>query len=404
MSPLYRYEAVDARGRTTEGEMNAPSDQEIANVLKSRNLTIVSIENATDRSPIGGHRPKRIGVKEKILVTTYLATMIRAGSPLIAGIDVLLTDAHNTNFIRILQGIKEGLEKGRLLSETLSLYPDSFDQPFVAIIKAGETSGQLENVLQGLSQKLKRDQEMTGRVKAALSYPLVILIALVIIGGVMMIFVLPKLIDSFLKVDIKLPWTTMLLVRWSQFITNNTLLATGLFFGGLGACALVVRTRGARTLLIKIGTIIPVTRNLFYAIDMARLTSTLSILLKTGVPVERSLAIASDVVSSNTLKKILKNSVTQIIQGVSIAQSLRQKNGLIPEIMIKVIQVGEETGSLDQSLDSLTDSFNEEVHNRLQALSVIIEPVLMLIVGVVVGAFVFSIIGPIYQVVSRGGQ
>jgi len=116
MSPLYRYEAVDARGRTTEGEMNAPSDQEIANVLKSRNLTIVSIENATDRSPIGGHRPKRIGVKEKILVTTYLATMIRAGSPLIAGIDVLLTDAHNTNFIRILQGIKEGLEKGRLLS------------------------------------------------------------------------------------------------------------------------------------------------------------------------------------------------------------------------------------------------------------------------------------------------
>lgn len=401
---LFNYEAVDAHGRPMLGEMNATTDQEIANVLKSRNLTIISIDEVSARSQTHNLRPKRIGAKEKILITTYLATMIRAGSPLISGIDVLLTDARNKNFIRILQGIKEGLEKGRLLSETLSGYPDSFDKPFIAIVKAGETSGRLETVLQGLSDKLKRDQEMMGRVKAALSYPLVILIALVVIGGVMMIFVLPKLVDSFLRVDIKLPWTTMLLVRWSQFITHNTLLATGLFFGALIACAFVVRTRTAQLILIKIGTVIPVTRNLYYAIDMARLTSTLSILLKTGVPVERSLAIASDVVASDTLKKILKKSVTQITQGVSIAQSLRQKNGLIPEIMIKVVQIGEETGSLDQSLDSLTDSFNEEVRNRLQSLSVIIEPLLMLIVGVVVGAFVFSIIGPIYQVVSQGGQ
>lgn len=403
MSTFY-YQAIDTHGQSTQGEMDAGSDQEIANVLKSRNLTIISIENASVQKNKKGLHPKKLGIKEKLLITTYLATMIRAGSPIVSGIDVLLNDARNKNFIRILQGIKEGMEKGQPLSQTLTQFPDSFDETFTSIIKAGETSGQLENVMEGLSDKLKRDQEMISRIKAALAYPIVILVALVLVGGVMMIFVLPKLINSFLQVKVALPWTTMVLVRLSNFFMAHTLIAAASFFSGFVAIVFIVRTRTAQKVLVKIGTVVPITKNVFYAIDMARLTSTLSILLKTGVPIERSIAISSDVVSNEKLKELLQNSVKQITQGVTIAQSLRQKKGMIPEIMIKVIQVGEETGTLDKSLDALTDSFDEEVRNRLQALSVMIEPVLMVFVGIVVGLFVYSILIPIYQVVSSGGS
>lgn len=403
MSTSFKYEAVDSQDRFYNGEIVGDNEIEIANLLKKRGLTIISIEENRVTSKLKIKIGGKVGLKEVILLTTYLATMIKAGMPLIAGVDVLISDARNGIFKRMLESIRNDLEKGKQLSESLARYPNVFDQSFIGIVKSGESTGQLNEVFTGLSEKLKRDLDTQAKIKNAMIYPSIIIFSLFLVGAVMIIFVLPKLMASFDQLNINLPFVTRQLVNLSKFASQKPLVSLGILITIILGLIIFLRSKSAKLILRGIGMQLPGIKGVYHSVDLAKLTSTLSILLKTGVPIERSLLISADIVYDPQLKKVLKESVLKVQKGVSIATSLRQEKKIIPEIMIKIIQIGEETGSLEQTLKTLGDTYNQDVDNMLKSLTTLIEPVLMLFVGIVVGGFVLSIIGPIFQIVSKTG-
>lgn len=397
----FTYQAIDQNSLPSEGEITAISAEEVATLLKKRGLTVVSIEEA-GKGKLGLPFKKNVSLKEKILFTSHLATMIKAGLPLVSGIEVLISDSKNPNFRQILEEIRGGLEKGRPLNENLARFPNVFDPSYIAIVKAGETGGQLAEVLKSLANKLKRDLELRNRIRGALLYPSVIFVTLILVGMAMMIFVIPKVVVVFERMQLSLPLPTRILVASTKILTFNYFL-TFAFLGGLAlALIFVLRSLWGRKVLASLGGRLPWINSISQAVDLARLTSSLSILLKAGVSVDQGLAISSEAVVHPGVKKALTESSIQMKEGKTIAESLREKE-VIPKVLVQIVDVGEKTGTLDQVLESLSRDYDEEVTERLKNFTSLLEPILMVLIGLAVGAFVLSIIGPIYQVVGKVG-
>lgn len=401
--PKYTYQAINNSSKLVEGELNANSETEIAQMLISRDLTVISIElSKTFARSIKFY--SSISTKDKLIFTTYLGTMLKAGLSPIAAMDVLISNTKNRSMQSILEEIRSSLEKGRSLSSSMSQFADVFDKSFIAVLKAGETSGQLTKSLDDLSDKIEQDDNLMARIKNALVYPSVIFATLLLVGTAIVIFVLPKITKVFTSLNIKLPLSTKILIGLTNLVSYNYVLSIGLLVFVVGSALIFFKSKRGKKTLNYLANNTWYIKNITHAINLARVNSTMALLLKAGVPIEKSIEIVGEISTSQNVQQALMVAYEQIKSGVGVSQSLRSGSVLngnsIPEIMLKVIEVGEKTGTLDEVLHTLSVSFRKDANDKIKNFMSMLEPILMVFVGVAVGIMILSIVGPIYKVVG----
>jgi len=416
--PDYIYTAKNRTGETKEGHLRAINKHELAALLRGQGLVLISaetagVEDGAEEAQFALGKKlrqffKRIVIKtfghvplvEKMMFSRHLAVMIDAGLALNQALNVLAEQTKNIRFKSIIVQIETRVRQGETFSRALSQYPKVFGELYINMIKIGETSGNLSQILKNLAEQMRKDHELISRVRAAMMYPAVIVIAMVIVGILMMTIVVPELTNVFSELDIELPITTRVLIKVSDFLQNNILL--GLI--SLVIIAFLIRmafkTKRTKELIHKVNLHVPILGPLIKKINSARFSRTFSSLIKSGVPIIESLRIVSGTLTNIHFKKALLESAEQVQKGKELSKILSNYKNIYPPMVIQMIGVGEKTGSLAEILENLAAFYEEEIDNTTKGLSSVIEPVIMIVIGAAIGFFAISVIQPIYSMME----
>lgn len=396
--PVFEYKASNKAGEQIEGKIEAPTEGVAASVLSDKGFIILSLEESKKGSmEIDLPFLNRIKVKDIVVFSRQLSVMASATVPIVQALRILTEQTKNPRMKKIVAEIGDEVDGGAKLSQALAKYPKVFSDFFISMVRSGETSGKLDDVLNYLADQQERDYDLQSKIKGAMIYPAFIVTGLVIVGFLMSIFVLPKLTAILTESGTELPVTTKALIWGSNFMKSYwwavLLLMVGSFFG------FRFLTGGGGPLkhqwdYIKLK--LPVFGGLFQRIYIVRITRSLSTLIKGGVPLVTALKIAADVVGNFVYEDLLRKTVKEVEDGRSIA-SLMLESQEVPAMVSQMMRVGEETGKLDQILEKLTGFYSQELENMVANLVTLIEPLIMMVMGVAVGFVVVSIILPMYN-------
>ncbi len=346
----------------------------------------------------------RVSLQEQILFTRHLAIIIKSGMPLLDALSMLKKQTKKRSMNKILEQVIKDVSNGQFLSASLEKYKSVFGDLFINIIKVGETSGILSENLEYLSQELKKSRELHKKVIGALIYPMVILIATLGVVAAMAIFIFPKIFPVFASLNIKLPATTRLLIASSNFLTQR------------GGTALVVAAGIIITiwLLLKVEKIrffyhwsllkIPLIGGMMTSVNMANFARTFGLLLKSGVKIVEAINITADTLPNLVYKKGLKEVAGNIQKGEAVSKYLLAHPNLFPAMASNMLAVGENTGNLSETLIYLSEFYESDLDELVKNLSTILEPALMVVMGLIVGFVAVSIITPIYSITQNLGH
>ena len=397
---IFSYKAKDKQGTILQDAIEAPSRKEAGAILRDQGIQVLTVREI-QRAQSFRERLQAVPVIEKAVFCRYLSTMMKAGLPLSEAVDIIAKETSNRKMHRILQDLEYSIQRGQKLSTVFARYPEVFDVVFLTLTRAGEESGTLEQSFEYLASQLMKNYELSQKVKGALLYPAVIISAMIGVGVLMVTFVLPRIISVFLKLNIKLPLATRILLSISSFLGKNYLWVIAASVTAVVGLILLVRLPKTRVFLMKIASKLPVLGKLFDQLDMARFSRTLSTLLKSGVPILDSVKVSVAALTQTKFVKLGKTFEEEIKKGSSLSDAIATGEGIFPALMTQSIRAGEKSGSLEVVLSELADFYEQEVDFSLKNFTSILEPVLMLIIGVAVGAMVISIIGPIYSVIGN---
>ena len=373
----------------------------VTDYISRQGLTSISVKPKKDlNNHFTNLFSSGISQQEKIILTKHLSTMIKSGLSLKEGIETILNDTKKKAFKKVLTEAKFDLEKGQPLSVTFKKYPNFFSNIFIALIKAGESSGTLEKSLDYLGIQLKKDYKLKQKIKGAMAYPFVLIAASIAVIFIMMVFVVPKLTKVFAQSDLELPWTTQLIIKISDFISGNIYLIICFFIATSLSLLYFRKKKKVQNIISEIIFKIPFVSELYIKIILVRFIRTFGILLSSGINILKALDISAETVGYNKYHKAIKELGKEISHGVSISNSMRKRRDLFPYMLINMVSVGEKTGNLDSILNELATFYEEEVDNSIKNLVSLIEPLLLLVMGLIVAAIAFSVIMPIYQLVG----
>ncbi|MEK7130065.1 MAG: type II secretion system F family protein [Patescibacteria group bacterium] len=403
---LYSYTATTTEGTVQRGIMEGPTNGAIFDILTRQGLSIVSIkESSAAKKSMGGGIVLfgRIKFYEYISFVDRLATMIKVGYALTDAVDVLHKDTTNPIFKEILLQVKFGLEKGQTLSSLLAKHPKHFSSIFISLIKAGESSGTLEKVLDHLSVQLKKDYDLRKKIKSALIYPVFLFILTVIVMLGMFIFIMPRLVKVFAQSEVELPITTKILLAVSKVLSFNIPLT--LITAGFLAIFLItlVRSQAGKAILSRIGFHLPVVKKLMRQVALARFARTLSSLLGSGISILEAIDLTADVAGPSRYGQIIRGSKKSLEKGVPLSVYLSREPDLFPNLLLSMISVGEKSGELDNILQKAADFYEVEVDSSLKDLVVFLEPAMLFFIAIAIGFLALAIITPIYSLVGSIG-
>ena len=403
--PTYFYTAITASGEKVSGSEVAQDERQLARVLQGKGylLTTAKTEQTKKRlfsslSLLGKLRPISLG--DKLLFCRNLQVMVAAGIPLPRTLDILSIQARNRSFRKVLGDVRQKVMEGQSLSEAMCVHPAVFSELFTNMIKVGEESGTLEQVLGQLTLQLERLHDLRSKVVGALMYPSIVIVAMVGVGTLMLIVVVPKLADTFEGLGVTLPLTTRIVIGVGTFLEERWYIAFPALLGLLMAAFRFFKTKSGRRLLHRILLKTPVFGNIIRKTNSAAMTRTLSSLIASGVPIVRSLEITSQVVGNVYFQDSLSVCAQNVGKGGKLSASLKEYEHLYPVVVVQMVEVGEETGETGHILGKLAEFYEEEVGQITKNLTSIIEPILMLAVGAAVGFFAVSMIQPMYGMLS----
>lgn len=403
--PQFSYKARTAQGEIKLGKLNANDRIELGNSLRKQGLILISIENgAKKKGDINIKLPSflnRVSAVDKMLFTRNLGVMLHAGLPFSRALSVLAEQTNNTYFKGIIMSVQDDVQKGSQLGNSMEKFPKAFDELFVNMIKAGDASGNLEEVLDLLYVQIKKSHELVSKVRGAMMYPAVIIFAMIIVGALMMVFVLPSILSIFRDMDVELPLTTKILIFVSDTIQNQGLLILigSIIFVVLIGLALK-NPKGKRAfdyLILHTPTI----KGIVAKMNMARFSRTLSSMIASGVSIVKALETASGILSNSYYRDSIKKASIDVQKGTSLSEFFKPYGKLYHPMMINMIEVGEETGTLEDTLKQVAEFYEDEVEQVTENLSSIIEPILMLVIGGAVGLFAVSMIQPMYGIMGN---
>jgi len=386
-----------------EGIIESPDKFTLARELREKGDTPISIEEFKKNTSIFSMKIdflSRVSLAEKIMLTNNLSGMLTAGLSLNRALSVLEKQSTNSTLGDVLRSLEEDISKGNTLSEGMKKFPKIFSGIFVPMVHAGEESGSLPKTLTEVGLSLKKSYDLNKKIKGAMTYPTIIICAMVIIAIFMMIYVVPTLTKTFTDMGSELPASTKMIIWISDSISQHIFLFLSLIGAFIVGIIFLFKIKLVRRYSDRAILYIPVIGKIVKEVNTARTARTMSSLLLSGVNISNSLSITEEVLQNIHYKELIHKSIASIEKGMVLSASFKENTFLYPVMMGEMIEVGEETGNLSKMLLDIANFYETEVDNKTKDLSTIIEPVLMLFIGAVVGIFAISMIKPMYSVMS----
>jgi type IV pilus assembly protein PilC len=398
--PIFSYSAKNPHNEPVKGKVEAQTKSQAAVILISRGLLVISVVPISDSGLafMSGFLNK---VKHDDLVnfTRQLATMVSAGLPLATGLSILRNQT-NPAMAEVVSNLLREVEGGSTFAKALEKQPDVFDRIFIQLVRAGEIGGVLDKVLDKLAENLEKDKDFRAKTKGAMIYPIIVLTAMLIVGFVMMVFVVPKLTDMYKDFGAQLPLPTLILISLANFMARFWWLFIGSAVGGVVALQRWYKTPIGQRKLDRLMMKVPIIGVLRQKIVLTNFSRTLSLLLGSGVPLLSSLTIVSAAMGSIIYRDAMADVAKKVEKGVPLSRAMAVYD-LFPGILHQMLAVGEETGKLDEVLLKLSKYFESESEQAVKNLTAAMEPLIMVVLGLGVGAMVIAVIMPIYSLTSQ---
>lgn len=400
----YEYVASTEEGSVVKGRSSLGSKDAVAQRLAAQGLVVVSIEEAQG-SRIGdsliGLFVGTISHLDKVLFTKHLSIMLRAGLSLLESLDILAEQASAWRMKHVIKDVAKRIERGEKFSDALEQFPNVFTPFYCNIVRAGEYAGTLVENLDHLAVQFTKDYELRKKVKSALMYPIFVLIAAAAIGFFFATYVLPEVAKLFegLK-GVELPWVTLLLLKVAKIGREHPVLSFVTVFGGIGAFFLVIRQRILAPATHFIAIRAPIFGIIVQEVNLARFALVFGTLLKSGVDIIKSLEVTASVLNNVYYHRAVTKALLEVQRGKALSDILAESPKLFPRITSRMIGVGERSGKLEEVLGYLADFYELEVENAMKNMSTLLEPVLLLIIGVVALGMAFAILIPIYNFIA----
>jgi len=400
----FEFQAKDLSGKTIKGTIEAINEEQALDVLSRRNLVVLYLkEKPKTFSPKSfswaSFFKRKISSRDKAIFSRQLAVTVSAGLPLVQALETLAGQTGNKYFDKIVGEIADNIRGGSRFSTSLARYPEIFDDFYINMVKAGEVSGRLDSTLVYLADEEEKNYDLQRKLRGAMIYPVFVLSMVVIILILMLTFVIPQITGLILESGGEIPLPTRMVIGLSNFIKYQWPFLL-LFVGILGFFYfLLTRTKKGRVIWDKLLLRIPIFGRLFKLIALVRLTASLSTLIVGGIPLPEALQITADVVGNHSYRQIVLEAMEDVKSGRSIASSFLT-SPLIPRILSNILIIGEQTGKLDEVLKKMADFYSGELESMLSQLVSLLEPVIIVFLGLVVGGIVLSIFLPIYQLAS----
>jgi len=342
---------------------------------------------------------------EKITLTKHLSVMIKAGIPLAEALGSLSNQSNSIEVKKVLTQVKNKVDNGSSFANALSLHPNNFDQLYIGIIKVGESTGHLDNSLDFLADQLGKNYTLQKKIKGALMYPALILVATISLITFISLFILPKLVDFFAAFDTKLPMTTIILMSIASFMKDYGILFFSSIFTFIFILYLLFKVPSIRLWKDRQILHLPFIGRLLVEKEVATFSRNLATLIKSGLPIFEGLKICGPSQSNWEYKKTINELSQNLEKGSNISEFLNKPSNLIlfPSLVSDMVAVGEKTGSVDQSLDYISQFYEDDIEDTAENLTTILEPALLLIIGLVVAFVALAIISPIYQLTGSLG-
>jgi type IV pilus assembly protein PilC len=400
--PVFQYTVRDSTGALRTGTSEAENQDILKRRLQEQGFQVSEVkQTAAARKQSAGGGWGRVKLNDLSIFCRQFSTMIDAGVSLVRALDVLGEQTSNPKLKRILRDIQTEVESGQTLSKSMQKYPKVFNNLFIGLIRAGEVGGVLEEALQRLSHFLEKDMELRRKVKAALTYPAIVVVVAILIVLGLCTFIVPKFIELFKDLGVKeLPAMTQFLVDFSDFLKTKWYIGIAI----VAACWFAIKyfgtTKVGRRVIDRIKLKIPVFGKLGHKICLARFSRTLSTLLVSGVPILQAMETVAGTVGNEIISEAIMNARARIREGDRINEPL-EKSKMFPPMVVHMISIGEESGALDQMLSKIAEFYEGEVDAQLQSLTSAIEPIMIVFLGVCVGFIVIAMFLPLIQVIQN---
>jgi len=400
--PRFKFTAKKLEGGEIKETREAEDEFVLAKELRQDGYILIDFEEEGKKKKfkLPNFSLGKVSLAEKMIFTRNLSVMIGAGLPLSRALGVLVKQAKDKRFKKTLSSVVENLTHGKSLSDSMLGYPKIFSNLYVAMIKAGEKSGKLHESLRLLAFQMEKDAVLRRKVKGAMVYPSIIVIAMIGIGILMLIYVVPTLVSTFQELGVELPMSTKAIIWLSDSLITNSILILGVVLFFIVTFSFLSRKKKVKDLFSKVLLKIPVIAPLVQKINSARASRTLSSLLGSGVDILDALNTTTDVLQNVSYKKVLQDAKKEIQGGENISVAFQKSEGIFPSLVGEMIAVGEETGKLPDMLLRVAVFYEEEVSEATKNVATIIEPVLMIVVGSAVGFFAISMIKPMYSMMG----
>lgn len=368
--------------------------------LREQRLTVVEIRQKAKKSPF--FKPK-VDTKDVVVFSRQLSTLVSAGIPIVQGLNILEAQAENPAFKTVVSGLRTDIESGLSIADAMRKHPQAFTELYVSMIKAGEVGGILDTILERLSGFLEASEALKAKVKSALMYPTVVGGVAFLITVFLIVFIIPVFKDIFSGFGAELPFPTRMIILLSDTIRGNIVYILAAVGGGVWGVKKYIKTEKGQEKLDDISLKLPVFGILLKKVAIAKFTRTLGTLIKSGVPILQGLETVAKTSGNKIIERAIYKSRDSIKEGGRISDPLK-KADIFPPMVIQMISVGEETGGLDNMLNKIADFYDQEVDTAVKGLTSMIEPLIMVVMGVVIGAIVIAMFMPMFSMGELAGK
>jgi len=396
--PNFKYKAVNQDNEEVSGVVEAVNEDMAIDTLKEKGLKILSIEES--RKGNGFQIVlDRVKPKDIVVMSRQLSVLISANVALVQSLRILVEQTQNPKLKMIISEIADNVDEGARLSDALSKHPKVFTDFYINVIRAGETSGKLDESLNYLADELEKDYDMMSKIKGAMIYPAFVTCGMIVVGIIMMVFVVPKLTEVIQQAGGELPLSTKILIATSDFMVNYWYVLIVAFIGLVIGMRLLLKMPAAKKVFDQLLLRMPIFGRLFQRIYLVRFTRSFETLLVGGVNIAEALEVTGNIVSNHVYRDLILETKKQVEDGESISILFEQSND-VPKMVSQMMQIGEKTGRLDSILSKVTDFYTREIDNTVANLMTLMEPIIMVVMGIGVGIMVAAIILPMYNMAS----
>jgi type IV pilus assembly protein PilC len=396
---IFQYKAVNPAGAVSKGTVEAPNLMAASELIEEKGLVVLQLDQGKKSGLNLSLNFGGVKKRDVVIFSRQLAVMISATVPIVPALRILNAQMETANLKAIAKQMGEDIDGGLQMSQAFAKHPEAFNRFFVAMVRSGETSGRLDEVLNYLADQMEKDYDLSSRIKGAMVYPAFIVTGLVVVGTAMMIFVIPQITGLLLDSGVELPFATRLLIGTSHFMVNYWWVLLILLIAGGAMLRSYIKTKAGHIMWDKFRLYFPIFGLIVKKVIIVRMSRSLSTLIRGGVPIGTALEITGEVVDNAVFQDILTRTIKEVQDGNSITTVMNESK-VVPKIVSEMMAVGEKTGKLDDILERLAGFYDREVSALVGSLTSLIEPIIMVVMGIGVAVMVVAVMLPMFQLAN----